>query len=84
MTAHLGTDVETWTLDTSDTDCDIPGCCQQPSIIVGGGWHQKFCTLHQRAAADLALHFPAFPGWYRIEHITTDTRGRVTARVHPL
>jgi hypothetical protein len=56
----------------------------QPVIMAGGRGHQAFCDVHLGPAADLALQFPTFPGWYRIEHITSVRGGQVTVTVHPL
>ncbi len=84
MSICIDTDIKTWAIDTIDTTCDAPGCWHNPVIVAGGGWHHKFCELHQAVAADLALHLPAFPGWYRVEHITSTPDRHAIASVHPL
>ena len=52
--------------------------------MAGGRCHQAFCDLHLAPAADVALQSPSFPGWYRVEHITTVGDGQITVTVHPL
>ena len=82
MSTHTYTDTQTWFVDGTDS-CDIPDCRHQPVIIAGGGWHDKFCDLHLSTAVDFALRFPAFPGWYRVEDLTTNS-SQVTVVVHSL
>lgn len=83
MTTYLETDTQTWTFTGTDT-CDITGCWHSPAIIAGGGWHDKFCQIHLPAAVDLALRFPTFPGWYRVESIHSPATGTTVVIVHPL
>ena len=35
-------------------------------------------------AADLALQFPTFSGWYRVDGVTASNNGQITVTVHPL
>ena len=83
MGTCIDTDTLSWSIARTNT-CDIPGCWRQPVIIAGGRRHQAFCDLHLAPAADLALHFPTFPGWYHVDHVTTSSNGQVTVTVHPL
>jgi hypothetical protein len=83
MSTCIDTDTLTWSMARTNT-CDVPGCRRQPVIMAGGRCHRAFCDLHLAPAADLALQFPTFPGWYRVERITTSCDGQVTVTVHPL
>jgi hypothetical protein len=83
MSACIDTDTLTWSIARTST-CDVPGCWRQPVIMAGGRCHQAFCDLHQGHAADLALQFRTFPGWYRVDHVTAGNNGQVTVTVHPL
>jgi hypothetical protein len=83
MSTCIDTDTLTWSMARTNT-CDVPGCRRQPVIMAGGRCHRAFCDLHLAPAADLALQFPTFPGWCRVERITTSCDGKVTVTVHPL
>jgi hypothetical protein len=83
MSTCIDTDTLTWSMARANS-CDVPGCWRQPVIMAGGRCHQAFCDLHLAPAAGLALQSPSFPGWYRVEHITTVRDGQVTVTVHPL
>ena len=83
MSTRTDTDVLSWSITRTNT-CDVPGCWRQPVIMAGDRFHQAFCDLHLVPAADLALHFPTFPGWYRVDRVTASSDGRVTVTVHPL
>jgi hypothetical protein len=83
MSTCIDTDTLTWSMARANT-CEVPGCWRQPVIMAGGRSHQAFCDLHLAPAADLALQSPSFPGWYRVEHITTVGDCQITVTVHPL
>jgi hypothetical protein len=83
MTTRSDTDDLTWSIARTNT-CDVPGCWRQPVIMAGGRCHQAFCDLHLAPASDLALQFPTFPGWYRVDHVTASSNRQVTVTVHPL
>jgi hypothetical protein len=83
MSACIDTDTLTWSIARTST-CDVPGCWRQPVIMAGGRCHQAFCDVHQGPAANLALQFPTFPGWYRVDRVTASNNGHVTVTVHPL
>ncbi|MBV8178261.1 MAG: hypothetical protein JOY55_21725 [Mycobacterium sp.] len=83
MTTCFDTDTLNWSMARANT-CEVPGCCRQPVIMAGGQSHQAFCDLHLAPAADLALQSPSFPGWYRVERITTVGDCQITVTVHPL
>jgi hypothetical protein len=83
MSRCIDSDTLTWSVARTST-CDVPGCGRQPVIMAGGLCHQAFCDMHQRPAADLALQFPTFPGWYRVDRVTAGNNGQVTVTVHPL
>jgi hypothetical protein len=83
MSTCIDTDIITWSIARTNT-CDVAGCWRQPVIMAGSRSHQAFCDLHLGSAADLALQFPTFPGWYRVDHVIASSKGQVTVTVHPL
>jgi hypothetical protein len=83
MSICIDTDTLTWSIARATT-CDVPGCWRQPVIMAGGRCQQAYCDLHLAPATDLALQSLSFPGWYRVEHITTVRDGQVRVTVHPL
>lgn len=83
MSTCIDTDTLTWSIARTNT-CDVPGCWRQPVIMAGSRCHEAFCDLHLASAADVALQFPSFPGWYRVNHIASSRDHQITVTVHPL
>jgi hypothetical protein len=83
LDVRINTDTLTWSVARTST-CDVAGCWRQPVIMAGGRCHQAFCDVHLGPAADLALQFPTFSGWYRVDAVTASNNGQITVTVHPL
>jgi hypothetical protein len=82
MITTADTDSQTWILTGLDT-CDVNGCHNCAVIVAKANDYDRFCEVHLDIAARVALHYPVFPGWYRIDDSSTSD-GQLVVEVHPL